>query len=147
MTRINSAIKVKFLTDEHLKAEHREIKRLPSNYQKRKDSGKGFSNLPSQFCLGTGHVLFFLDKNQFTYNRYQEIREECLQRGFQIENYSENWEKCKNHWNSYLPSKEEERLLKNRITERLLGSKKSNWHYYGKALSKQEAIELLNKQE
>ena len=29
MTRINSAIPVKCLTDEHLLAEHREIKRLP----------------------------------------------------------------------------------------------------------------------
>lgn len=29
MTRINSAINVKYLTDEHLLAEHREIKRMP----------------------------------------------------------------------------------------------------------------------
>lgn len=34
MTRINSAINVKNLTDEHLLAEHREIKRLPALYLK-----------------------------------------------------------------------------------------------------------------
>ena len=31
MTRINSAIKARLLTDEHLLAEHREIKRLMIN--------------------------------------------------------------------------------------------------------------------
>ena len=147
MTRINSAIRVRMLTDEHLLAEHREIKRLPSNYQKRRESGKGFSNLPSRFTLGTGHVLFFLDKNQFTYERYQEVRKECFRRGFSVEDYSENWEKCKSHWYTYQPTEEEKVLLKERITKRLLESTKPNWHYYGKVISKQEAIELLNKQE
>jgi deoxyribonuclease (pyrimidine dimer) len=65
MTRINSAIKVKFLTDEHLLAEHREIKRLPYAYKKRIETGKGFKDIPKEFTLGTGHVLFFINKNKF----------------------------------------------------------------------------------
>jgi hypothetical protein len=36
MTRINSAIDPSRLTDEHLLAEHREIKRIVQNYLKRK---------------------------------------------------------------------------------------------------------------
>lgn len=39
MTRINSAISVRRLTDEHLLAEHREIKRLPACYLKAKNFG------------------------------------------------------------------------------------------------------------
>ena len=39
MTRINSAITVRRLTDEHLLAEHREIKRLPACFVKSYTSG------------------------------------------------------------------------------------------------------------
>lgn len=147
MTRINSAIKARFLTDEHLRAEHREIKRLPKNYEKRRESKKGLTDLPPKFTLGTGHVLFFLDKNRFTFERYQEVREECIKRGFSVEDYSQNWEKCRDHWNTYLPSKEEEQLLKDRISQRLEESTKPCWHYYGKAITKQKAIKLLNQSE
>lgn len=76
MTRINSAIPVKRLTDEHLLAEHREIKRLPSCYLKAKTSG-ALQRIPKKFCLGTGHVTFFLDKFAFSMTRYMTIRKEC----------------------------------------------------------------------
>ena len=92
MTRINSAIKVRLLTDEHLLAEHREIKRIPSVYTKRKNSKLGLTNLPKNFRLGTGHVLFFIDKAAFTIGRYLDIRNECINRGFKVEDYSDNWE-------------------------------------------------------
>lgn len=56
MTRINSAIPVKNLTDEHLLAEHREIKRLPYFLSKAIQSGS-INNIPEKFTLGKGHVL------------------------------------------------------------------------------------------
>ena len=90
MTRINSSIKVRLLTDEHLLAEHREIKRLPTFYKKRINSGKSLLNLPKEFTLGTGHVLFFIDKGAFTLKRYLEIHNECLTRGFNVEDYKIN---------------------------------------------------------
>lgn len=145
MTRINSAIQVKRLTDEHLLAEHREIKRLPSVYKKRLDSGKGFNDIPKQFTLGTGHVLFFIDKNQFTFNRYLDIHSECTNRGFKPVDYSENWTGMyMPHWNDYSPTIIEYGLLMHRITERLLNSSKKYWHYFGKQITKEQAVKLLN---
>lgn len=148
MTRINSAIKVSMLTDEHLLAEHREIKRLPSVYLKRKESKIGLTDLPKHFTLGTGHVLFFIDKPEFTFGRYLDIYNECTHRGFNVENYSSNWNVYKSEYNNpisnnYTPSNQEYNLLIERITERLLGSKKPYWHYYGRQISKEEAIKLL----
>ena len=142
MTRINSAIKVKFLTDEHLLAEHREIKRSPSVYKKRIDSVRGFNGIPKEFTLGTCHVLFFINKGTFTLDRYIEIRNECIRRGFNVEDYRKNW-LVYNVFNDYIPTKNEFNLLVERISERILNTTKPYWYYYGKKISKEDAIKLL----
>lgn len=142
MTRINSSINVKLLTDEHLLAEHREIKRLPGVYKKRIESGKSLLDLPKEFTLGTGHVLFFINKGTFTLSRYIEIYNECLRRGFNVENYKQNW-LCYSVFNDYEPTENEHKLLVERITERLTNTIKINWHYYGKPISKEDAVKLL----
>ena len=73
MTRINAGIPPKVLTDQHLLAEHREIKRLPAVFAKNlKPTG-----IPKQFTLGTGHVKFFLDKGKYTLKRYKLLYAEC----------------------------------------------------------------------
>lgn len=61
MTRINLGVPVRNLTDEHLLAEHREIKRIPNAYLVALRSGS-IDKVPKKFCLGRGHVLFFIDK-------------------------------------------------------------------------------------
>jgi len=149
MTRINSAIRVKLLTDEYLLAEHRELPRICSVYKKHKESKLGFKNLPQQFTLGTGHVLYFIDKAAFTAGRYLDIYEECLNRGFNVENYFDNWKVYKSEdndfiLNDHISTEREYNLLIDRITERLTGSKKPYWHYYGKQITKEESVTLLN---
>jgi len=149
MTRINSAIRVRLLTDEHLLAEHRELPRICSVYSKRKQSKLGFKNLPTQFTLGTGHVLYFVDKAAFTAGRYLDIYEECINRGFNVENYFDNWKVYESEnndfiFNDHIPTIREYNLLVVRITERLIGSKKPYWHYYGKQITKTESIKILN---
>jgi hypothetical protein len=119
MTRINSAIPVKSLTDEHLLAEHREIKRLPSVLYK-SIAANTIDKLPSSFCLGTGHVKFFLNKMLFIKKRYQQLHEECLNRGFNVEDYSSNFDNIPSSFNNdYNPTEEERKLLIERITIRL----------------------------
>lgn len=143
MTRINSAIPVQFLTDEHLLAEHREIKRLPCCLEKAEKNGS-INNIPNKFTLGKGHVLFFLNKQKFIYNRYSDIFEECVKRGFNVTQYHDNWGEVKwKYLNLYVTTNEEYNLLVERITERILNSKKEVWHYYGKQITKKEAIKLL----
>lgn len=144
MTRINSAIPVQHLTDEHLLAEHREIKRLPYCLERSLKS-RSKRRMPSEFCLGTGHVLFFLDKMKFVSRRYKELYAECCKRGFTVTDYSSNFDRISlDYLNDYEPTNNERELLIKRITERLKNSPKSSWHYCGKKISKEEAIEMLN---
>lgn len=143
MTRINSAIPVQHLTDEHLLAEHREIKRLPYCLA-RSFKSRSKRRIPSEFCLGTGHVLFFLDKMKFVSRRYKELYAECRKRGFTVADYSSNFENISmDYLNDYIPTSNEREVLIKRITERLNNSPKSSWHYCGKKISKEDAIEML----
>ena len=143
MTRINSAIPVQHLTDEHLLAEHREIKRLPYCLERSLKS-RSKRRIPSEFCLGTGHVLFFLNKMKFVLRRYKELFTECCKRGFTVTDYSSNFENISmDYLNDYIPTNTEKEILIKRISERLNNSPKSSWHYCGKKLSKEEAIEML----
>lgn len=142
MTRINSAIPVKSLTDEHLLAEHREIKRLPFYLHKALKSGS-INHLPTKFVLGKGHVLFFVNKMGFLFQRYKDIRQECLRRGFDVADYSVNFEGVKGFDKLHIPTAEEYDILVKRIAERINESTKKQWHYYKKPISKEEAISLL----
>ena len=68
-------------------------------------------------------------------------------RGFNVPDYSENWEQVlmKDYWNSYVPTEDEKELLIQRISERIQGSSKTFFHYEGKSITKDKAIELLTK--
>ena len=143
MTRINSAIPVRHLTDEHLLAEHREIKRLPYNLKQAIRSGS-INKVPKKFVLGTGHVTFFLNKMKFVYNRYCDIYDELKRRGFNVESYHSNWDNIPScYYKDYEPTKEEYHLLIQRISERINSSTKKSWHYCHKKITKEAAIEYF----
>lgn len=141
MTRINTAIPVKNLTDEHLLAEHREIKRLTNTKIVNKN------DIPTEFCLGKGHVKFFMNKFKYTLDRYKQLHQECLYREFNVTDYSNNWDNVIDNtlWNDYKPTKKDRSLLTDRITERINGGKKDYYHYNHLVITKSQAIELLNK--
>ena len=148
MTRINSAISVKNLTDEHLLAEHREIKRLPRCLVKAISSGS-IARIPKEFTLGTGHVLFFLDKMKFICKRYEMIYKECLSRGINVTSYKGSFDivfknpEYHKYFNDYVPTDREKALLVSRITDRITASNKLSWHFASVAISPAEAIDLL----
>jgi deoxyribonuclease (pyrimidine dimer) len=84
MTRIN-VVPVQDLSVKHLVAEYREITRLPNNLRKsldRKTKPFSMSEIPTQYTLGQGHVKFFYDKMTFLKNRYEQLVEEMLRRGY-----------------------------------------------------------------
>lgn len=78
----------KELTNKHLIAEHREIKRIPNCVRRGRYN---LSNQPTQFCLGQGHVKFFYDKLGYLLDRYNKLYRECIARGFQVQNYRGAW--------------------------------------------------------
>lgn len=130
MTRINAGMPVRSLCDEHLLAEHREIKRIPNS--------KLYGEPPKKFTLGKGHVTFFKDKGLYTLNRYVEIHNECKLRGFTVTDYSNNWN---NQGIYYIPTPEGIELISERIIERL--SKMKHIHYYGEKITSDVAIDKI----
>ena len=73
MTRIN-CIPPDELCDKHLGAEYRELPRVFA-------LARPGRNLPANYTLGKGHVLFFYDKLGWLARRAQEIADECRKRG------------------------------------------------------------------
>ena len=117
MTRINVGIKPSELTDRHLMAEHREIKRIPNCIVKGRFSMNG---QPEEFKLGTGHVKFFYDKCLYLLNRYIAIRDECYKRGFKVTNYSGAWNNVPaEYMGDYIPTERDREIIQKRINERL----------------------------
>jgi len=140
MTRINVGIPVESLTDEHLLAEHYEVERFPWYFSKFK--GK----IPEKFTLGTGHISFFMDKMGYVRNRYQEVHQECLNRGFNVKDRSNLWneipESCMKDYN---PGSDDQKILIERISNRISSSRKEKFHYCGHPITKDLAFSFLKK--
>lgn len=117
MTRINCDISPSELTNKHLLAEHREIKRIPNTIS----SGKAvIKDIPETFRLGTGHVKFFYDKLLYLKKRYMELYDECIKRKFKVENYIEAWSNIpENLMGDYEPNDNDKALVRERIELRL----------------------------
>lgn len=117
MTRVNVGIPVNRLPRLVLLAEHREIKRIPNHLLKYGYSG----NAPKHFCLGKGHVVFMVTKGEYTYNRYKQLYEECVRRGYNVTDYSGAWESYKLYprlWKNYRPRKADRQLILKRFKEK-----------------------------
>ena len=117
MTRINVGIPPEELTDKHLLAEHREIKRIPNCIAKGKYNMDG---IPDKFKLGKGHVKFFYNKLQYLFLRYVKLHLECKYRGFNVQNYSKAWDNLPEELlNYYEPTLEDRLIVQERINEKL----------------------------
>jgi CDP-diglyceride synthetase len=59
-----------------------------------------------------GGITFFVDKSGFTKKRFMEIHNECLKRGFNVQDYSNSWDVCDDiYMNDYKPTKKEYNIL------------------------------------
>lgn len=131
MTRINAGIPVSELTRQHLLAEHREIKRICNRLSERLKRGK-FDDIPAPFheIKPNGEIkfkeLFWLDKGKYTFNRYNQIYNECLKRKYNVTYYGGNWEiyrKKLEYWNDYQPNQEQIAMIRQRINDRIKKNK------------------------
>lgn len=140
MTRINSAISPKNLTDQHLIAELRELPRVFALVDKRRDLIK-YSEIPKKFCLGIGHVKFWYNKLKFLHIRHTELITEYELR------FNKDWQYritpvIDNFYNDYRITPEEYNLLIERISTRINESKQVP-RYYSNIITKEKAIEIL----
>ena len=117
MTRINVGISPTELVNQHLLAEHREIKRIPNCVAKGKYNMDG---IPDRFKLGTGHVKFFYNKLLYLKSRYIKLYEECISRGFNVQNYINAWDNVPIElMNDYQPTEVDRDIIKERINLKL----------------------------
>ena len=117
MTRINVGIQPVELTDKHLLAEHREIKRIPNCIAKGRYNMDG---IPERFKLGKGHVKFFYNKLEYLFTRYVKLYLECKNRGFNVQNYSKAWDNLPEElMNQYKPTYVDRLIVQERIYEKL----------------------------
>ncbi len=117
MTRINVGIPPIELTNKHLIAEHRELKRIPNVVAKGRCN---LNNIPTQFTLGKGHVSFFYDKLGYLKDRYVGLYNECLNRGFNVQSYLVSWDGVPQElMNGYIPTIKDIEIIRERIAERL----------------------------
>ena len=117
MTRINVGIQPAELTDKHLLAEHREIKRIPNCIAKGKYNMEG---IPERFKLGKGHVKFFYNKLEYLFTRYVKLYLECKNRGFNVQDYSKAWDNLPEElMNQYKPTYVDRLIVQERIYEKL----------------------------
>ena len=117
MTRINVGMQPKQLTDKHLLAEHREIKRIPNAIK----SGRvNMSGIPSDFTLGAGHVKFFYNKVGYLKERYVQLYEECVRRKFKVTSFLDSFDGISDElMGNYFPTEKDRQLIVNRINEKL----------------------------
>ena len=116
MTRINVGIPPTELVNQHLIAEHREIKRIPNCIAKGKYNMDG---IPDKFKLGTGHVKFFYNKLLYLKKRYTSLYNECIKRGFNVQNYISAWDNVPQElMNDYKVEDNDIKIIKQRINER-----------------------------
>jgi len=122
MTRINAGIPPPMLSNAHLLAEHREIKRIPNNIVKRLKAHKQVNLGPQHFTMGEGHVNFFNDKLAYLHRRYVALREECISRKFKVESYEDAFFSAKEWaphlYNEWHPHKQDIGTILERLRER-----------------------------
>ena len=130
MTRIN-IIPVSELHDQHLIAEYREITMVPAALKRTLNSKVGLlkEKISKHFTLNSGHVYFFYDKGLYLDKRYTEIVNEMKSRVFNpdstrvfpIQIFKDN-----NLYNDWTPMIEEQKLIRQRIQERI--NSKPDWY-------------------
>lgn len=83
MTRIN-VVHPSELTQKHLVAEYRELPRMFGLMRDRYNKGQFPDQIkrPGQYVLGTGHMLFFIDKGLWLVNRQTALIIEMIDRGY-----------------------------------------------------------------
>ncbi len=131
--RCNVGVDPKYLTDQHLIAEYRELPMVLGSL--RINKYKIVGEVPKEFPLGKGHMNFFKDKLVYLYERYIELKKEITNRGFQN---NLTWPGMMEYPDSYKrtwkPSQKNTELLRSRIVEKI--NMKPTWYkYYSKPLT------------
>ena len=129
-------IEPRVLTDQHLNAERRELRMIPPLLEKRVakygvNSIHLLDNSPINFTLNKGHMLFWLDKFRYLHERYNDLVNEMLTRGFKPDltiKFEAQLSKDCGLYAPYTPDFNAFSLIEERLRERIL--QKPKWYKF-----------------
>jgi len=138
--RCNVGINPKYLLDQHLIAEYRELPMVVVSLRKNGWYIKG--NVPDTFGLGEGHINFFKVRLRYLCRRHDEIVKECFSRNFNCTalsmsplfypvGYCKNW----------LPTIDDSMIIRKRVVEKIEQRNEKTpgfWRHYSCKLSDSE---------
>ncbi len=134
MTRINADVPAKSLSDQHLRAEYREIGRISTLFKNRLKKKKNFDDVPEQFSLGEGHVKFFFNKGKFVKKRWNSLVQEMKRRKFSTNlEFRNTWEGTE-YYNDWTPTAADRKIIVTRLKLRTK-EQKGKIFYYGVVVS------------
>ena len=148
MTRINANIPPKLLSDHHLMAEQKEIGRLPLLFRTRINNDKWPGDGPGLFTLGTGHLLFFMNKGRFAWGRANELKLECQRRGLRTRQHNElAWDEMTMYDTNggYIWTNRDRILVIDRIIDKMLERLRERDHYGVSYMGEKETPETTIK--
>lgn len=139
-------IDVSLLADQHLIAERNELRFIPPLLSKKykKQGMKLVNDIPKDYCLGKGHMNFWLDKMLYLENRYNDITNEMLSRNFKPSQYitfDTTLAKSIGLYLDWIPKEEDYYIIAKRIKEKLL--LKVSWYRYKSIPITQEWIDSI----
>ena len=77
-------------------------------------------NVPNYSEPFTGHEKFFYDKLGYLLERYHQIHQECLYRGWNMTDFSEAWKGIRpEYMGGYKPNLDDVAIIMERINERI----------------------------
>lgn len=125
--RLNCGVNPTLLLDQHLVAEYREL--LIPYGQMLHLKFKESKLKVSKFTLGTGHIIFWRDKQLFLQKRFYSLKEEMVNRGFEPKmQYWDLIECPKQYLNDWETEWWCTQLIRQRIWESF--QKKPEWYRY-----------------
>ena len=139
MVRIN-LIPPRNLSDQHLIAEYNEILMLLGYVKKYPRLGK----IPSKYCLGKGHILFFKNKLRYLKKRHELIKKEMKKRSFKADKTIRISDFNKKLLNDWRPSSKDKSIIRKRLINRIK-IKPKFYKYFGKSKSKKFFIDMIKK--
>jgi len=137
MVRVN-LISPKLLSDQHLIAEYNELLMLRGYIKKYPK----LTEIPKNYCLGKGHMMFFKNKAGYLKQRHEQIKMEMKKRGFATRVNFNISQLPKNLIKNWKPKHGDLNIIKARIIWKI-NNKPNYYRYYGEKKSKNFFLDLL----
>lgn len=128
--RIN-IINPRYLTDQHLVAEYREMKMITYYYVKSSEKTGGIdkSKISERYTLNTGHAYMWYDKFGYIEKRFKAICKEMRRRSFKCDYDKLNYTGIpRSAFGDFVPTEEDIEVNLSRIIDRLY--KQPDWYKF-----------------